>query len=55
MTKDITEVEIKVEELERKQQDLLDTIKVLTTDNKALSDSVATLEVRVKDLFKLTS
>ncbi len=55
MTKDITEVEIKVEELERKQQDLLDTIKVLSTDNKALRESVVTLEIRVKDLFKLTS
>ena len=55
MTKDITEVEIKVEELERKQQDLLDTIKVLTTDNKALRGDVRTLEVRVKDLFSLTN
>ena len=49
------ELETMVAELERKQQDLQETIKVLTTDNKALSDSVVTLEIRVKDLFKLTS
>jgi len=44
-----------IAELERKQQDLQETIKVLTTDNKALRESVVTLEIRVKDLFKLTS